>query len=65
MEIAVKAKSAHLIKDESLVQNSEKLYTAGGEPNVLVGVKVNGTALAIAEKMVDILYFATGGRAEQ
>lgn len=26
MEIAVKAKSAHLIKDESLVQNSEKLY---------------------------------------
>lgn len=129
MEIAVKAKSAHLIKDESLVQNSEKLYivefafdqswdgytksaifeaggvqqspvaltdnrctldqlkmlalrtkgeinkvdtrvtelsgrvdelvTAGGEPNVLVGVKVNGTALAIAEKMVDIL-IATG-----
>lgn len=26
MEIAVKSKSAHLIRDESLVQNSEKLY---------------------------------------
>ena len=37
----------------------DKLVTAGGEPNVLVGVKVNGTALAIAEKMVDIL-IATG-----
>lgn len=33
----------------------ESLVLAGGEPNVLVGVKVNGTALAIAEKMVDIL----------
>lgn len=33
----------------------DELVTAGGEPNVLVGVKVNGTALAIAEKMVDIL----------
>lgn len=37
----------------------DDLVTAGGEPNVLVGVKVNGTALAIAEKMVDIL-IATG-----
>ena len=35
------------------------LVTAGGEPNVLEGVKVNGTALAIADKMVDILV-ATG-----
>lgn len=37
----------------------DALVTAGGEPNVLEGVKVNGTALAIAEKMVDIL-IATG-----
>lgn len=37
----------------------DELVTAGGEPNVLVGVKVNGKALAIAEKMVDIL-IATG-----
>ena len=33
----------------------DTLVTAGGEPNVLNGVKVNGTALTIAEKMVDIL----------
>lgn len=33
----------------------EEIITAGGEPNVLIGVKVNGTALAIAEKMVNIL----------
>lgn len=33
----------------------EGLVTAGGEPNVLNGVKVNGTALTIANKMVDIL----------
>ena len=33
--------------------------TAGGEPNVLTSVKVNGVALAIAEKAVDIL-IATG-----
>lgn len=37
----------------------DDLVTAGGEPNVLVGVKVNGVALDIAEKMVNIL-IATG-----
>lgn len=37
----------------------DTLENAGGQPNVLEGVKVNGTALAIAEKMVDIL-IATG-----
>lgn len=37
----------------------DTLTATGGEPNVLNGVKVNGTALTIAEKMVDIL-FATG-----
>lgn len=31
------------------------IITAGGEPNILNGVKVNGTALTIANKMVDIL----------
>lgn len=35
------------------------LEIVGAQANVLEGVKVNGTALAIAEKMVDIL-FATG-----
>lgn len=33
----------------------DDIITAGGEPNVLIGVKVNGTALTIANKMVDIL----------
>ena len=37
----------------------DEIVSTGGEPNVLVGVKVNGTALSIAEKMVDIL-IATG-----
>lgn len=46
-------------KVTALQTQVEGLVTAGGEPNVLVGVKVNGTALAIAEKMVDIL-IATG-----
>ena len=32
-----------------------ELVNTGGEPNVLNGVKVNGTILAIASKMVDIL----------
>ena len=37
----------------------QELVTAGGEPNKLEGVKVNGVALAIADKMVDLLV-ATG-----
>lgn len=55
----VKAKYAKLDAFNELSQRVDGLVTAGGEPNVLVGVKVNGTALAIAEKMVDIL-IATG-----
>lgn len=43
----------------ALKEKVEQLVTAGGEPNVLEGVKVNGVALDIAEKMVDIL-IATG-----
>ena len=44
---------------EALTTRVDDLATAGGEPNKVEGVKVNGTALAIAEKMVDIL-IATG-----
>ena len=33
----------------------DAIVNAGGEPNVLVGVKVNDTVLTIAEKMVNIL----------
>lgn len=44
---------------DSINGRIDDLVTAGGEPNVLVGVKVNGVALDIAEKMVNIL-IATG-----
>lgn len=43
---------------EALSGRVDDLVVAGGEPNVLNGVKVNGTALSIAEKMVDILIAA-------
>ena len=44
---------------DALNKPVDGLVTAGGEPNVLTSVKVNGVALAIAEKAVDIL-IATG-----
>lgn len=40
---------------DAVVEDIEGLVTAGGEPNILEGVKVNGQALSIADKMVDIL----------
>lgn len=40
---------------QALSSKIDGLVSAGGEANVLEGVKVNGTALSIAEKMVDIL----------
>ena len=40
---------------DEVVADIEGLVTAGGEPNILEGVKVNGQALSIADKMVDIL----------
>lgn len=43
---------------DDVVADVEGLVTAGGEPNILEGVKVNGAALTIAEKMVDILIAA-------
>ena len=59
--LAERVKSDYALKSEltALSGRVDDLVTAGGEPNVLTGVKVNGTALAIAEKMVDIL-IATG-----
>ena len=44
---------------DALNEQVQGLVTAGGEPNVLTSVKVNGVALAIADKAVDIL-IATG-----
>lgn len=55
----IKAKYAELSAFEALQTKVEGLISTGGEANVLEGVKVNGTALTIAEKMVDILV-ATG-----
>lgn len=55
----IKAKYAKLTALQALQQKVDALEVVGGQPNVLEGVKVNGTALAIAEKMVDILV-ATG-----
>lgn len=38
-----------------IAEDVEGLVTTGGEANVLEGVKVNGQALAITDKMVDLL----------
>lgn len=40
---------------DALTEKVNDLVTTGGESNVLEGVKVNGTALTITEKMVDLL----------
>lgn len=40
---------------EALTEKVEGLVTAGGEPNVLEGVKVNGALLSLADKIADIL----------
>lgn len=56
-EMAEDAKKRFASKAEhnALAEEVKTLVTTGGEPNKLEGVKVNGTALTIAEKMVDIL----------
>lgn len=43
---------------DQVVADVEGLITTGGEANILEGVKVNGQALAITDKMVDILIAA-------
>lgn len=55
----IKAKYAEKSALEALSEKVTALEVTGGQANVLEGVKVNGTALTIAEKMVDILV-ATG-----
>lgn len=57
----MKIKYAKQTALEALQTKVEQL--TGAQPNVLEGVKINGTALAIADKMVDIL-IATGVDAE-
>ena len=43
---------------DEVVATVEGIVATGGEANVLNGVKVNGTALAITDKMVDLLIAA-------
>lgn len=43
---------------DTVVSTVEGIVATGGEANVLNGVKVNGTALAITDKMVDLLIAA-------
>lgn len=55
----VKSEDAALgTKIETVAAKVEGLISTGGEANILEGVKVNGTALSIADKMVDILIAA-------
>lgn len=43
------------VKIGEVASDVEGIIATGGEANILEGVKVNGQALAIADKMVDIL----------
>lgn len=56
-EFAVRVENDFATKESvnTLSNKVDNLVATGGEPNVLEGVKVNGTALAIADKMVNIL----------
>lgn len=55
--LAQRVKEKYATKTEltALQEEVNTLELAGGEPNVLEGVKVNGAALTIANKMVDVL----------
>lgn len=46
------------VKLDEITQTIEGIVSVGGEANILNGVKVNGVALDIADKMVDILIAA-------
>ena len=55
--LAEKVKSDYALKSEltALSGRVDDLVTAGGEPNVLTGIKVNGTLLDLTEKIANIL----------
>lgn len=55
----IKARYAKATDVAAVTDRVKALEDVGAQANVIEGVKVNGAALAIAEKMVDIL-FATG-----
>ena len=50
----VKEECASKTEFNTLKGRVDDLVTAGGEPNVITSIKVNGTAQAIADKAVDI-----------
>lgn len=50
----VKEECASKTEFNTLKGRVDELVTAGGEPNVITSIKVNGTAQAIADKAVDI-----------
>lgn len=52
---AMKKKYAKQTDLNTLKTRVDSLVSAGGEPNVLEGVKVNGALLALTEKVADIL----------
>lgn len=55
--LAQKVQSDYALKKDltALSEKVEGLVTAGGEPNKLEGIKVNGTLLALVDKIADIL----------
>lgn len=55
--LAQKVQSDYALKKDltALSDKVEGLVTAGGEPNKLEGIKVNGTLLALVDKIADIL----------
>ena len=55
--LAQKVHSDYALKKDltALSDKIEGLVTAGGEPNKLEGIKVNGTLLALVDKIADIL----------
>ena len=52
--LAEKVKSDYALKTDltALSGRVDNLVAAGGEPNVLTGIKVNGTLLDLTEKIV-------------
>ena len=55
--LAQKVQSDYALKKDltALSEKVEGLVTAGGEPNKLEGIKINGTLLALVDKIADIL----------
>lgn len=55
-ELAEKIKADYATKEsvEDLAEQVEGLVTAGGEPNVITSIKVNGAAQEVQDKAVDI-----------